>query len=194
MFLWGAGFWLAVQIAATLLDYLIAPRGFRITATGATAALAASAFLGLAIQTFAEEFVFRGYITQGLLLAIRRPGVTAVVSGLLFGSLHIPNGWPQPLGATIFGVITALIAIRTGGIAFTAGLHLVNNLFGAVVVVSATDVFKGSPGLVSQATPQLMWWDVGVTALALAGTLWIVGRSRKKDAGHVSARTKQVSA
>ena len=36
-----------------------------------------------ACQTFAEEFVFRGYLTQALLLAIKRPSCsTALVSGL----------------------------------------------------------------------------------------------------------------
>ena len=183
----GAGLWLGVLIVGTLVDYAVDPTGFRITASPATGPLALAALFGLAIQTFAEEFIFRGYLTQGLLLAIRRPIVAALVSGALFGALHIPNGRPQALEATAFGVVTALIAIRTGGIAFTYGLHLVNNLFGAVIVVSANDVFKGAPGLIAQRTPQLMGWDVAFDVAALGLALWfgarpwIGGETNKQD-------------
>ena len=128
------------------------------------------------MQTFAEEFVFRGYATQALLLATRRVPLAALLSGLLFGAMHIPNGAPQAVGATIFGVVLSLIAIRTGGIAFTSGLHLANNLFGAVVVASSNDAFHGAPALFSQNTPQLMWWDTAVGALALAALLFGVMR------------------
>ena len=173
----GAGLWFGVLIAGILVDYAISPSGFRITASSATGPLALAALFGLTIQTFTEEFIFRGYLTQALLLATRRPIIAALVSGALFGALHIPNGTPQALQATAFGVVTALIAIRTGGIAFGCGLHLVNNLFGAVIVVSADDVFKGAPGLLAQHTPRLMGWDVafGVAALLLA--LWFGARS-----------------
>lgn len=168
----GAGFGLA------LIDVFVAPHGFAVTASAGSVALAGTAFIGLSIQTFAEEFIFRGYLTQGLLLAIKRPLPAAIVSGLLFGALHIPNGIPQALVAVIFGIISALIAIRMGGIALTYGIHLANNYFGAVVVVSTGDVFNGSPGLLTQNTPQLMWSDVALTIVALLGLLWLVLRTR----------------
>lgn len=164
----GVLIWVAVLSVLTLVDFLLAPGGFRVTVGPGTLPLAAAALAGLAVQTFAEEWIFRGWLTQGLLLATRNTVATAILSGLLFGSLHIPNGWPQALGATVFGVATAMVAIRLGGIAFTYGVHLVNNLFGAVVVVSGQDVFRGAPGLFTQDTPHLMWWDVAAGALVLA--------------------------
>ena len=175
MFALGASIWFGVQIALTLIDLAIAPRGFSVSATNATVAMAVAATGALSIQTFAEEFVFRGYLTQALLLATRRPLVAATLSGLLFGALHVPNGLPQAIGAGAFGIATAFITIRTGSLAFSYGLHLVNNLFGAVFVVSAGDVFRGSPGLVTQATPQLMWWDLGTGVVALAALAFLVG-------------------
>ncbi len=178
LFLWGFGLWAVVQCVVTATDFLIAPRGFSLIASGGTAALAVFALIGLSVQTFAEEFMFRGYLTQGMLLAFKRPLPAAVVSGLLFGLLHIPNGLPQALNAIAFGIVCSLIAIRTGGIAFTFGLHLANNYFGAVAVVSSDDVFKGSPGILTQTTPQLLWWDTGVSALALLAVLWLVSRRR----------------
>jgi membrane protease YdiL (CAAX protease family) len=92
----------------------------------------------------------------------------------LFGSLHIPNGYAQAFAAAALGIVASLIAIRTGGIAFTFGMHLINNLFGAVVVVSADDVFKGLPALITQNTPFLTWWDSGVELVLLVSVGWFV--------------------
>lgn len=173
----GAGVWLIALVAATLVDFAIAPSGFRFSADAATPRLAMAALAGLAIQVLAEEIIFRGHITQGLMLAIRKPLSAALLSGIIFGAIHIPNGAPQAASATVFGVLLALIAIKTRGIAFTSGLHLVNNVFGAVVVVSAGDVFRGSPGLFAQDTPQLMWWDMGVGSLLLLLVAFFVNRA-----------------
>lgn len=172
----GFGIWLIALVVTALIDFAIAPSGFSVTATSQTPVLAASAVAGLAVQTFAEEFIFRGYITQGLLLAIRRPVPAAVASGLLFGALHIPNGAPQAVSATAFGIVLALLAIRMGGIAFTWGLHMANNLFAAVVLVSSGDAFRGTPGLFSQDTPHLMWWDTLLGAAALVVVALVMTR------------------
>jgi len=170
----GFAIWVVVLVAAGLVDFAIAPSGFLITASPETARAALLVVPALAAQTFAEEFVFRGYLTQGILALTRRPMVTALVSGLLFGAVHIPNGPAQAVNATIFGIVMAMIAIRTGGIAFTFGLHLANNLFVALVLVSAHDAFRGSPGLVTQDTPGLMWWDAvmgSATLILLAAAI-----------------------
>ena len=163
----GVLIWLVALIASSLLDLAVTPKGLTFTADSRTPLLAISALAGLAAQTFAEEFIFRGYITQGLLLATRRPVMTAVLSGLVFGALHIPNGYPQAANAAVFGIALALIAIRTGGLAFGYGVHLINNLFGAVLVVSAGDIFRGSPGIFTQATSGLMWLDAAAGSVAI---------------------------
>jgi len=168
--------WIGVQVLLALIDFAIAPTGFALSVNSGTVAMAGTALAGILVQTFAEEFIFRGYLTQGLLLALKKPLPAAIISGILFGSLHIPNGTAQALNATVFGIVCALIAIRTGGIALTFGLHLANNYFGAAIVVSGSDVFKGSPGIIAQATPQLLWWDVGIGTLALIALLCLILR------------------
>ena len=191
----GLAIWILVLLASTLIDFLIAPTGFKVTANAQTLTLAAVALGGLAIQTFAEEFVFRGYLTQGLLVATRRVIPTALISGVLFGAMHIPNGWPQAASATVFGVILALIAIKTGGIAFTSGLHLANNVFGAVVLISSGDAFRGSPGVLTQTTPQLMWWDTAVGAVGLvlvaAWVSWSQARKPQPEPASAEGRPLQ---
>lgn len=177
-FLAGFAAWAVVQGLAAGLDALLAPASFRLTASAATVDLAAVAIPTLAIQTFCEEFVFRGLATQGLRLVLP-PLPCALASGALFAAVHIPNGWPQAANALVFGVCAAWIALRTGGLAVTFGLHLANNLFGALVVVSAGDVFHGAPGLFTQQPLQGLWLDVAVQgALMIVLTLIITRRTR----------------
>jgi membrane protease YdiL (CAAX protease family) len=183
LFAIGLGIWTACLVGTTAVDFLLRPSGFHWSATAATPGLAVAALIGLGAQTFTEEFVFRGYLTQGLLLATKRPLVASMLSGLLFGALHIPNGVPQALNAVLFGMVAAYLAIRTGGIAFTWGLHLINNLFGAVFVVSASDVFSGTPGLFTQSTPNLIWLDVVSGVAVLAIPLWFVMRFVPQEPG-----------
>ncbi|HEY1425196.1 MAG TPA: type II CAAX endopeptidase family protein [Caulobacteraceae bacterium] len=172
----GAGVWTLAQVAGTAADLAIAPHALKISASAATLGLALIAAPALAMQTFTEEYVFRGYVTQGLSLILRRPLVTSIVSGAIFASAHIPNGAPQAVGALMFGSVVAYAAIRTGGLALGCGAHLANNLFGSLVVVSDADVFKGAPALVTEHAPGLLWWDVGVEAVLLAIAMLLLAR------------------
>ncbi|MGA0604117.1 CPBP family intramembrane glutamic endopeptidase [Caulobacter sp. KR2-114] len=177
-FVAGAAAWSLAQVAAAALDYALAPASFRLTASAATLELALAAVPALAVQTFAEEFVFRGLATQGLRLLLP-PLPCALASGALFAVVHIPNGWPQAANALVFGVAAAWIALRTGGLATTFGMHLANNLFGALVVVSTADVFRGAPGLFTQQPLQGLWVDVMMQgALMIALTLVITRMTR----------------
>lgn len=175
LFAWGAAVLLAIQVVLSGLDFALAPAGFSAAGHG-TPLLALWVLGALLVQTFSEEFIFRGFITQGIVLVLRRPLPAACVSGLVFGALHIPNGWPQAINAAWFGIVCAFLAIRTGGIALTSGIHLANNYFGAMGVVSGGDIFKGSPGLFVQNTPQLTWWDLSLSVLAIAILPWLFRR------------------
>jgi membrane protease YdiL (CAAX protease family) len=171
----GAGLWLFLCAAGAGIDYLVRPAGFRLTLGPQTLTLALIAAPSLAAQTFCEEFIFRGYVTQGVALGLKRPLAAAAISAAIFAFFHIPNGIPEAANALVFGFITALIVMRTTNLAFTYGIHLVNNLFGAVVVVSSADVLHGSPGIFTQATPDLLWLDVAFATVAFV-LIWLFVR------------------
>lgn len=184
LFAVGAATWLAISLAGALADLAMDRHAFTLTLSPATGPMALAAAVGLGLQTLTEEWVFRGWLTQGLFLAFgRRALPAAVVSGLMFGALHIPNGWPQAAGAVVFGVAAALIAVRTGGVAFTYGLHLVNNLFGAVVIVSASDVFNGAPAIFTEHAVRLAWADVAFEAVGVALAAAVAWRATRWAGG-----------
>jgi membrane protease YdiL (CAAX protease family) len=172
----GFGGWLVILILGALADFLLHPAGFTFTADGRTPLFMLTVAPALVVQTFTEEFVFRGLITQGLVRAFKRPAVACLVSGAVFGALHIPNGAIQAATATVFGVVLAFMALKTGGLALGWGLHLVNNLFGGIVVVSTGDVFNGAHGLFRQDTPGLNGFDFLFNVAALVTAAWFLLR------------------
>jgi len=177
-FLLGGSVWLVLLVIGCLIDYALAPQGFAWTASSLTAPVVIAAIVGLGLQTFAEEFIFRGYMTQAFLHWVKRPVLASILSGLLFGVFHIPNGIPQAVAATVFGMVSAFVAIRTGSLAATYGIHLVNNVFAAVVVVSTSDIFQGTPAVWTQHTPDLLWGDVLFECVALAVVLLVFTRRK----------------
>ncbi|ESQ87492.1 hypothetical protein ABAC460_19385 [Asticcacaulis sp. AC460] len=175
-FLLGLLVWLVVLVANTVVDYALQPEGFTLRMAPVDPAVIAVIVAALAVQTFTEEYFFRGYLTQALLKISKNSWIAIIVGGLIFGAFHIPNGIPQAVSAAAMGMAFAWITIRTGSIAFAAGVHFINNLYGAVVVVSGEDVFKGAPGLVTQVTPDLMAWDIGITVVALLVIMIVLAR------------------
>ena len=178
LFALGGIVWLVLLGIGTGLDVALRPGGFQWTASSLSAPIVLAALAGLGVQTFAEEFIFRGYMTQAFLHWVKNPVIASVLSGLLFGAFHIPNGIPQAFAATVFGMVSAYVAIRTGGLAATYGIHLVNNVFAAVVIVSTSDIFKGTPALWTQHTPDLLWVDVAFECVALGVVLLVFTRKR----------------
>jgi hypothetical protein len=171
LFVLGALIWVVLIGAGALVDWFVEPKGFTLTVSAATLPLAAAALVGLPFQTFTEEFIFRGGVAQGWLLATKNSIATAILAGLMFGAVHLgnpPNGLLAAAAAAAFGFATTLITIRVGSLAFAFGMHLANNLWDGVVVVSSNDVFKGAPGIFTQNTAGLSWSDVAIEAICLA--------------------------
>lgn len=91
------------------------------------AAAAAVALLVTVIAPFAEEFVFRGYFF-GALRNWRGPWVAAVITGIVFGAIHVgsaPAAYLVPLA--FFGFLLCLLRWQTGSLWPGIVLHSLNN-------------------------------------------------------------------
>lgn len=130
-------------------------------------------------QAAAEEYVFRGFLMQtiGSWIPLRAVGavVAVAVSTVLFAVLHVPNGYNiwGILDVGSFGLVAAVIVLRTGGLEATVLQHALNNIMIFVLQApgwSQVDLTgEGSQGswqgfVVTLGTSLLYWALVELTA------------------------------
>jgi membrane protease YdiL (CAAX protease family) len=130
-------------------------------------------------QAAAEEYVFRGFLMQTIGSWIPARVVSTVVavgvSTVLFAVLHLPNGYNiwGILDVGSFGLVAAIIVLRTGGLEATVLQHALNNIM--IFVLQAPGWSKidltgeGSQGslvgfLVTLASSLLYWGLVELVA------------------------------
>ncbi len=103
-------------------------------------------FFAFIIQSFSEELLLRGYFMTALLRWKSNPWWAVVISALAFAFLHGGNSGVNLLGTInifLFGILTALLTLRTGNLWCATALHAVwnfmqGNIFG--ISVSGTAV------------------------------------------------------
>ena len=93
-----------------------------------SAALVASMVVVCVVAPLAEEFLFRGYIFTAL-RSWASPIVAAIITGLLFGAIHLdpdrPVAYLVPLA--FLGFLLCVVYWRTGSLYPCIALHCVNN-------------------------------------------------------------------
>lgn len=133
-------------------------------------------------QAAAEEYVFRGWLVQAVGAWCRSPWIAVTPQAVLFAAAH---GWGTAWGfadLVVFGLVTGLLTIRTGGLEAAIALHVLNNLL-AMGVMSAI-----AGGLESEETAADMDWmmlavDVPLVCLYAAAVLWL---ARRRDSSKAS--------
>jgi len=104
--------------------------------------------IAVAIQTSAEEILFRGYIQQSLAARFSSPLVWMILPSALFALGHyLPaeageNAIPIALWAGVFGCLMADLTARAGTLGPAIAVHLFNNLF-ALLLVSLPGALSG---------------------------------------------------
>jgi len=102
----------------------------------------------LPIQTSCEELLFRSYILQGIKMRTKKNSVAVLISGLMFGVIHIGNPEIAKIGYHIIvyymlvGVFLALISLFDNGIELALGYHAANNVFAALMITNNWQAFQ----------------------------------------------------
>jgi hypothetical protein len=135
------------------------------------------------LQAAAEEYVFRGYLSQAIAAWIGRPTAGAVVSGVftatLFSLAHLPPDFLTFLDRFAIGLTFSAVVWLTGGLEAAIVLHAVNNVVIFLLVgllgdeVLAVDASSGT-------NPLLDWGTVLLGLLAMGAYVYWVARSREK--------------
>ncbi|MFF3378618.1 CPBP family intramembrane glutamic endopeptidase [Streptomyces sp. NPDC002680] len=127
------------------------------------------------LQAAAEEYVFRGWLTQAVGGFLRSPWWALVPQAVLFAAAH---GWGTPWGfadLTVFAIVAGWLTVRTGGLEAAIGLHAVNNLLAFGVSAAIVDGLK-TDDTAADAPWQLVAVDLTGIALYTAAVLWLARR------------------
>ncbi len=122
----------------------------------------------LPLQVMFEEVLFRSYILQGFAMSFKRPMVSIILSGTLFGLLHAANPEVEVLGKEILiyyivsGLFLGILTVMDDGLELSLGFHTANNIFGALVVTTDWQVFK-TDALLMDTSPPLIGMDMYLT-------------------------------
>jgi uncharacterized protein len=131
------------------------------------------------LQSAAEEYLFRGYLSQAIAGWIRAPRagavVAAVLTAALFSLAHVPPDFITFADRFAFGLAASAVVWLTGGLEAAIVLHAVNNvlifvLAGALGAGIATQDVPPGTGL-----PVL-----ALDLLAMGAYVVLVARSRRR--------------
>ncbi len=137
----------------------------------------------IALQTGAEELLFRGYLQGQLAARFRSPLVWALLPSLAFGAAHWdgtggPAAWGIVAATALFGLAAADLTALTGRLGAAWGLHFANNL----VALTVIGVPGALPGLALWRTPWTLReapGGLGLLALDMAVLVLIWALTRR---------------
>lgn len=142
-------FWGIVSSGLILIDYYTNPEGYVWNFNPEKfAILAVIAILLVPLQTSFEEYLFRGYMMQGIGVIAKNKWVPLVVTSVIFGVMHIANPEVDKLGNIIMiyyigtGFFLGIITLMDEGLELALGFHAANNLFTALLVTADWTAFQ----------------------------------------------------
>lgn len=154
------GLWSAVTVFTTVVAYFSSPQDFEFNFKPIPFLI----FLLLAVvliplQTSFEEYLFRGYLMQGIGVVTKSRLIPLVFTSVLFGVMHIANPEVEKLGYSIMiyyigtGFFLGIITLMDDGLELALGFHAANNLVGALLVTSDWTAFQTHSVLKDVSTP-----------------------------------------
>ncbi len=142
-------FWGILSSGLIVLDYSMAPEDYVWNfELQPFLILCVIAIILVPLQTSFEEYLFRGYLMQGLGVITGYKWIPLVVTSVIFGMLHIANPEVDKLGPIIMvyyigtGLFLGIMTLMDEGIELSLGFHAANNLFVALLVTADWTAFQ----------------------------------------------------
>ena len=110
--------------------------------------LAIIALVFIPLQTSFEEYLFRGYLMQGIGVHAKNRWLPLLITSVVFGGLHMANPEVDKMGSIILiyyigtGFFLGIITLMDEGMELALGFHAGNNLIAALLVTADWTVFK----------------------------------------------------
>ena len=148
-FAFGFGLIAITTLVMTLLDYYYNPESYVIQFQLVPfLILAVIAILLIPLQTSFEEYLFRGYLMQGIGIMAKNRWVPLLVTSVIFGSLHFFNPEVEKLGNIVMvyyigtGLLLGIMTLMDEGTELALGFHAGNNLVAALLVTADWTAFQ----------------------------------------------------
>lgn len=142
-------FWGIISTGMTLIDYYMSPEEYVLNFKPIPfIILCVIAIIFVPLQTSFEEYLFRGYLMQGLGVMTKTKWVPLMTTSLVFGLLHIANPEVKQLGYVIMvyyigtGLFLGIMTLMDDGLELALGFHAANNLFTALLVTADWTAFQ----------------------------------------------------
>lgn len=175
-------FWGMVSSGLSLLDYFMNPEGYVLNFKLVPfLILCAVAIVMVPLQTSFEEYLFRGYLMQGIGVLTKSKWKPLLMTSVVFGGLHIANPEVTQLGNIIMiyyigtGLFLGILTLMDEGMELALGFHAANNLFTALLVTADWTAFQTHSILKDMSSPtEAGFMDVFVPVFILFPILLFV--------------------
>lgn len=141
--------WGTLSSSFVLIDYFMEPESYVWNFDLIPfLALAVIAIILIPLQTSMEEYLFRGYLMQGLGVITKTRWFPLVFTSVVFGLMHLANPEVEQLGYAIMvyyigtGFFLGIITLMDDGLELALGFHAANNLFTALLVTADWTAFQ----------------------------------------------------
>jgi len=148
----------------TAINYFIFPEDFIVNFDlSSFIILFFIAVVFIPIQTSMEEYMFRGYLMQGLGVFTRNKWFPLIITSFSFGFLHFWNPEITKLGPIILihyvatGLFLGIITLMDEGMELALGFHAGNNLIIALLVTADWTVFQTNSVLKYISDPDVLY-------------------------------------
>lgn len=152
----GAAIWFAILGIFTIISFLLDPKGYKFTFDPSTfGILLIISLITFPIQASFEELFFRGYLMQGFGALSKKPIIPLLATSIIFGLVHIMNGNNMTLSgfpaieAAIIGFMLGIITLGENSIETATGIHVMNNIYVALIVSSEGGVLGNVPSVLT---------------------------------------------
>lgn len=142
-------FWGILSSGLVLIDYAMSPEDYMVNfQLQPFLILCVIAVILVPIQTSFEEYLFRGYLMQGLGVITKYKWIPLIITSVVFGMLHIANPEVDKLGPIIMvyyigtGLFLGIMTLMDEGMELSLGFHAANNLFTALLVTADWTAFQ----------------------------------------------------
>ncbi len=174
------GVWGLITIILTFIGIYLSPEDYLFNfKLMPFLSLALIGIILIPLQTSFEEYLFRGYMMQGLGIAAKNRWVPLVVTSVLFGLMHLGNPEVEKLGYGIMiyyigtGFFLGIITLMDEGLELALGFHAANNLIGALLLTADWTAFQ-TDSLYRDVSDPILGWDVLVPVFIVFPILLII--------------------